>query len=105
LLGALASIGSDELKIIDHRLGLIAILSALLVLSASYDNNYFFRNSWIKPVFMWIGSRSYALYLTHLPSYFLTREIWFRIEPPGTSFGPDYSIPAGSTKRSELSVS
>lgn len=92
LLGALATIGSDKLSIIHQKFGLIAILSALLVLSASYDRDYFFGNTWFKPVFLWVGSRSYALYLTHMPSYFLTREIWFRIEPVGTRFGPDYGV-------------
>jgi peptidoglycan/LPS O-acetylase OafA/YrhL len=91
LLGTLACIGSDSLAIIDLRFGLIALLSALLVFIASFDNDYLFRGRWIKAVFMWIGARSYALYLTHLPSYFLTREIWYRIEPPGTRFNADYT--------------
>jgi peptidoglycan/LPS O-acetylase OafA/YrhL len=38
----------------------------------------------VKRVMLWVGSRSYALYLIHIPAFFLAREIWFRIEPPGT---------------------
>ena len=30
---------------------------------------------------LWIGGRSYAIYLIHIPAFFLTREIWFRISP------------------------
>jgi peptidoglycan/LPS O-acetylase OafA/YrhL len=43
-------------------------------------------------VLLWFGSRSYALYLTHIPAFFLTREIWFRLAPPGTNFGGSYSL-------------
>lgn len=92
LLTALATIGSDELKVLHHRFGVVAVLSAALVLFASYNKDYLFRNRLLKSIFIWIGSRSYALYLTHIPSYLSTREIWHRIEPPGTRFGPEYTF-------------
>jgi len=41
---------------------------------------------------LWFGSRSYALYLIHIPAFFVTREIWFRIEPPGTVFTGAFTL-------------
>lgn len=93
LLVALATVGSDDLTIVELKVGLVALISATLVLIASFDKDYLFRESWIKPIFLWVGTRSYALYLTHMPSYFLTREIWFRIEPEGTRFNAEYTLP------------
>ncbi|MEE8618315.1 MAG: hypothetical protein V3S86_03480, partial [Nitrosomonadaceae bacterium] len=40
----------------------------------------------IKSIFLWIGSRSYGLYLIHIPTYYMTYELWFRIA------GPDFGI-------------
>ena len=86
-LWLIASMGSDTLKIVPFRFGVVAVLSALLVFVASYDRDYLMRPGLLKRVMMWFGSRSYALYLTHIPAFALTREIWYRIEPPGTAFG------------------
>lgn len=93
LLGSLASIGSDGLLITDYRFSMITLLSALLVLIASYNKNYISGIFGpLKKVLLWIGTRSYAIYLIHMPAYFLTREIWFRLEPPGTTFDSTYSL-------------
>ncbi len=91
LLLALACVGSEGLRIIEFRYGLIALISALLVLAASYDQNYYSRPGVVKTLLLWTGTRSYALYLTHVPSYFLTREIWFWLEPAGTKFNTQYT--------------
>tara|TARA_R110001599_G_scaffold145321_1_gene327607 strand:- start:58470 stop:59627 length:1158 start_codon:yes stop_codon:yes gene_type:complete len=92
LVGALACVGSEGIFITEFRYGLVTCISALLVFVASYDRDYFVRSRWLRVCLLWVGSRSYALYLTHLPSYFLTREIWFRLEPTGTRFGADYTV-------------
>jgi peptidoglycan/LPS O-acetylase OafA/YrhL len=83
-LGALAPLGQ---KIVAFSFDVIALLSAALVFIASFDRDYLCRESWLKPVMLWIGGRSYAIYLVHLPVYCLTREIWFRLSPPDTVFG------------------
>ena len=72
--------------------GVVALLSAALVLVASYNQDYLMRDGPIKRALLWIGSRSYTLYLIHAPSYFLTREIWYRIEPAGTNFGGNFTL-------------
>lgn len=91
LLGSLATLGSGAIYDFDHRYGPITCLAALLVWAASYDGNFFARGRWLKIPLLWVGTRSYALYLIHLPSYFLTREIWFRLAPEGTKFNTDYT--------------
>lgn len=80
LLGAL---GSDELHIASCRLGLIALLAAGLVWVASYDRDLLLRPGPLKRALVWIGARSYALYLIHVPAYFAAHEVWFRLAPPG----------------------
>ena len=95
LFGMLASIAAMtpiEPPLIPCPIGVIAILSASLVLIASYDGDYLMRGGPLKSTLLWIGSRSYTLYLIHAPAYFLTREIWFRIEPPGTQFGGNFTL-------------
>jgi peptidoglycan/LPS O-acetylase OafA/YrhL len=86
-LWMIAGMGSHVLDIVPMRVGVVAVLAALLVLVASYDRDYLMRKGPVKSVFLWFGSRSYTLYLTHIPAFFLTREIWYRIEPDGTNFG------------------
>jgi peptidoglycan/LPS O-acetylase OafA/YrhL len=83
-LAALAPFGQ---KIVPFPFDLIGLLSVGLVFIASYDRDYLCRDSLFKRAMLWAGSRSYALYLVHMPAYCLTREIWFRLSPPGTVFG------------------
>ncbi|MDB5776860.1 MAG: acyltransferase 3 [Herbaspirillum sp.] len=61
--------------------GIVAIIAAVLVLIASYDRNYLIRSASIRKVFVWIGSRSYALYLIHMPARIFTHELWNRLDP------------------------
>lgn len=59
-----------------------AVLTGLLVHAASFDRGYIMRSCVARRVLVWIGARSYALYLAHIPSYALAREIMFRLRPP-----------------------
>jgi peptidoglycan/LPS O-acetylase OafA/YrhL len=43
-------------------------------------------------VLLWFGSRSYAIYLIHIPAFLSAREIWFRLQPPGTIFTDRFGI-------------
>jgi len=86
-LFCLAALAPLEQKIVPFPFDLIALLSVGLVFIASYDRNYLCRAGPFKRGMLWIGSRSYALYLVHMPVYCLTREIWFRLTPPGAVFG------------------
>jgi peptidoglycan/LPS O-acetylase OafA/YrhL len=91
LLVILAFNDSDYIRFTASPYGIVACLAGLLVLAASYDQDYFARPRWLKRPLLWVGTRSYALYLAHIPSYFLTREIWLRLSPAGTQFNSDYT--------------
>ncbi len=79
--GVMAHLSSASQSLQTYRIGLIALLSALLVMVASYDRDYLIPQGTLQRVMLWIGSRSYAIYLIHIPAFFLTREIWFRLDP------------------------
>ena len=91
MLGCLALLGSDELRIASHRVSVIALISVLLVWIASYNDNLFMPAP-LRDLFVWLGARSYAIYLIHIPAFFLTREIWTRMNPE-TVAGPEAFVP------------
>lgn len=95
ILGCLALLGSDELHIASHKMSMIALLSALLVWMASYNNDLFMPAP-IRNLLVWLGARSYAIYLIHIPAFFTTHEIWLRINP-GSVAGPEQFLPYAVT--------
>jgi peptidoglycan/LPS O-acetylase OafA/YrhL len=92
LLTLLAVAGSTRLHIVPFQLGLVALVSAVLVFVASYDKSCFCPDGPLKNILLWFGSRSYGLYLIHIPVYFATREIWYRLQPPGTIFTDRFAV-------------
>ena len=90
LAGGLALAGGEDLHV-PIPISLVAFIGAILVFMASYDRDYIMAPGWIKKVLLWVGSRSYAIYLIHIPAYFATREIWFRMQPPGIGFDPNFT--------------
>lgn len=91
LLISLPSNWLGKLETVPFSTGLTAIVSLILVFIASFDQNYIARGWLIKPVLMWIGARSFGLYLIHTVSIMLTCTIWILIEPHGTHFGPEFA--------------
>lgn len=91
LLAALAALTSADLQDWRYRISAIAALSAVLVWLASYDRHYLLPDGWCKRVLVWIGARSYAIYLIHVPVYFLLRELGFRL---GSSDDAPLHLPA-----------
>jgi peptidoglycan/LPS O-acetylase OafA/YrhL len=93
LVFILAITGSPTLHLLGgFQVGFVALLCAVFVIIASYDSGYFTPRGPIKHLMLWFGSRSYALYLIHIPTYFLTREIWFRLQPAGTIFTDRFTV-------------
>jgi peptidoglycan/LPS O-acetylase OafA/YrhL len=74
LLGAVPS----QTGALPIALGLVAIISALLVWLASYNMNLVLNFGLLNPILHWAGSRSYGMYLIHVPAYRITREGWTR---------------------------
>lgn len=91
ILGCLALLGSDELRIASHRMSVIALLCVLLVWMASYNDDLLLPQP-LRHMAVWLGARSYAIYLIHVPAFFLTHEIWQRAHP-GAAAGPE-QLPA-----------
>ncbi|AJO81579.1 acyltransferase [Pseudomonas sp. MRSN 12121] len=89
LLLLLAGLGlgwlaTDGFAITHYRVGALAVLCALLVWIASYNRDYLLPRGPLKSLLAWVGSRSYGLYLIHIPVFLLVREAWFRLAPSGT---------------------
>ena len=82
------SAGGKDLVIVPLRWSLISPLCAVLVLVASYNNDYLMPDNTLKRVLLWVGSRSYVIYLCHVPAFFATREIMHRLNPE-TKFASD----------------
>lgn len=71
----------------------VSIICFALVLIASCDLDVLAPFQSIKRILMWVGTRSYAIYLVHVPAFSFTREIWHRIMPPSTAFDGRFNIP------------
>ncbi len=64
----------------------VALASAAFVFLASFDRGYVLPLPNIcRTTLAWIGSRSYALYLIHIPLYGVIREVWLRYAGEGHS--------------------
>lgn len=74
-------VGSEVLHVVSYKFSLFAVLSVLLVWMASYDLRLFVPTNPARQVLLWVGARSYAIYLIHVPAFFMTREIWHRLRP------------------------
>ena len=64
-----------------YGVGLIAFLSAILVWIASYNHNLFGNSIRYKKVMLYLGSRSYALYLSHLVIFMILDNSRVRLIP------------------------
>lgn len=91
LLGALMLVGGEAFHM-PAPFSLVALVGALLVFIASFDRDFIVRARLLRAPLLWVGSRSYAIYLIHVPAYFATREIWFRLRPEGTVFDETYML-------------
>jgi peptidoglycan/LPS O-acetylase OafA/YrhL len=74
---------TDRFTLTSYRIGSIALLSALLVWIASYNRDYLLPAGGLQRLMAWIGSRSYGIYLIHIPAYLLVRELIFRLQAAG----------------------
>jgi peptidoglycan/LPS O-acetylase OafA/YrhL len=89
----MGALGSDQLHMVSIRIGMIALLSALLVWIASYNEDFLLRPGVFKRVMVWMGSRSYAIYLIHVPAFFFVRETFSRLDPEVKAFNGDFFWP------------
>jgi len=79
LMVLLLTLGSHHLNITPYRFSFVAFFSLVLVFVASYDRDLiFYRINFIRRSLIWVGERSYAIYLTHMPCFYMVRETWHR---------------------------
>ena len=79
VVGALVLLGGIGRPWIAYPQPVITLLCGLLVFCAAFDKNYFRFPAWVQGCMLWAGSRSYAIYLAHLPIFGVTRELFFRV--------------------------
>lgn len=79
LLAWLAWLASTGEQAFRFRISMIAGVSVTLVWLASYNRDYLLPEGTFKSLLVWIGARSYAIYLIHIPAYFTLRELCFRL--------------------------
>lgn len=75
----LVVVGSTGMKELPYRMSFVAVVAGVFVYLASYDQSYVMRDSALKRILVQLGARSYALYLVHIPAFFLVRESWVRV--------------------------
>ncbi|WP_257111208.1 acyltransferase family protein [Pseudomonas ficuserectae] len=69
--------------------GGIAIVSGMLVLLASFDKGFLVPKAGILAPFLWVGTRSFSLYLLHFPIYYAVNELAFRF----SGFDNQFRVP------------
>ncbi len=61
--------------------GITALVSASLVLIASKSRDLLVPSGLLRSILVYVGGRSYAIYLIHEAAFLSTREIWYRVFP------------------------
>ncbi|WP_236179884.1 MULTISPECIES: acyltransferase family protein [Pseudomonas] len=79
----LSYMATDRFTFTSWRIGSIAVLGVLLVWIASYNRDYLLPAGRLQRLMAWVGSRSYGIYLIHIPAYQLVRELIFRLQEAG----------------------
>ncbi|RQS67229.1 acyltransferase [Burkholderia sp. Bp8963] len=88
MITLIAGIGALDVAPIAQ--GLTTVFCTMLVFVATFNSQYVMPGRLIRAVFMWVGSRSYAIYVVHGIAYFLVRELWFRVGPYAVDWGLEY---------------
>ncbi|HHV66995.1 MAG TPA: acyltransferase [Ochrobactrum intermedium] len=83
-----SAVPSNEGKVfvLPFSVGFTAGICALLVFIASFNEDYILPSGMLKRMFVWIGERSYAIYLVNLPAAAINRIIW------EAAMGSDYKF-------------
>ena len=62
-----------------YKYSWLAIISFSLVFIASLNLDKFSAKPPVKNIILWFGRHSYSIYLTHIPLYYITREVFFKL--------------------------
>ena len=72
----LLCIFTDPNPIVSFQVGVVALLSGLMVFIASYNRGYFLFSEKFEKLCLYVGSRSYSIYLTHFIALSITKYIF-----------------------------
>ena len=75
LFGLLVYVTSQK-SFVAGQIGLISLISAALVYLATREQDYILPIGKGRQALYWVGSRSYTIYLVHMPIYFFTSMVW-----------------------------
>ena len=75
LLWTITAVGFPNYAVIP----LSCIMSTILVALASLEVKFISFGNWINKILNYLGSRSFSLYIVHLPMFTITQEIFFRL--------------------------
>lgn len=92
LLLSLVILGNSRITIVPFSTGLVAVVSGVLVWLASFNNNYLTPFKFMRNISLYLGARSYSLYLAHIPAFFLTKEIFWRIQGGMHGLNESYTL-------------
>ena len=59
-----------------------SVLAGALVYAASFDRGYIMQPGLLRRVMVWVGARSYGMYLTHMTAFSFVHEVAFRTTVP-----------------------
>jgi peptidoglycan/LPS O-acetylase OafA/YrhL len=73
------TLGIPLLSNSNFLVGILALTSALLVYMASFDNKYIYIPFRLENTIRWFGSRSFGIYIIHMPVIYIVQETTVRI--------------------------
>ncbi|WP_152218865.1 acyltransferase [Pseudomonas sp. SCB32] len=76
---------ADLINVGVYKFSLVALGASALVWVASYDADVLLPKGVVRRLMIWVGSRSYAIYLIHVPAFFAVREAFARLYPSVTA--------------------
>ena len=89
-LTGMSAVAAITQQITPRPIETIAVLAIIPVFVASFGKDYLPLRGIARRAMRWTGQRSYALYLVHVPVFVGTAELWSRLMPAGTRFGPGW---------------
>ncbi|WP_042337879.1 acyltransferase family protein [Paraburkholderia ferrariae] len=79
-------------EIVSFYTGLAAAISAAAICLASFERGYFLPPSIFAPILVWIGERSFAIYLIHPLIFYVLNDLCIRVMPEGTHLDSTWTL-------------
>jgi peptidoglycan/LPS O-acetylase OafA/YrhL len=87
----LCLVGVARYEPVPFFIGLVALVSAIIVWLCSYDRGYFIGDGLMRRCLVWIGERSFSIYLSHPFGYWATTILMSHLYP-GVQFNGTYTF-------------